>query len=150
MIRKVILIWFNNDELSDILLWMKIPKWRYIEDSRHTIPLRGYAYYFTQLYRNNGIFFDDIFKSIQEGIESNNNIKNIEKHRERWVIDCYSSLYKRVNRLMNELWWCLLVCNANNNEYDFIIDFLDTKKVYLDNEREVLHYLKWLHNKHIS
>lgn len=142
MIKKIILVGFNNSILSDSLMWLNINKWKYTNHTKTDIHLREYAHYFTQLYKNNWVFFDYIFKSIERGISENDNIKNIDKIRESWVIDCYPLLMTRINKLLNIGQWCLIISNIENNTYDYLIDLLDCKKVYLGSELEVINYIQ--------
>lgn len=147
MITKVLIVWFNNTELSDSLSGYKIQKWKFTHSTTVNIYLREYVYYFTQLYKNNWVFFDDIFWAIEKGIKENNNTDNKDKARESGIIDCYPSLVKRINKLLKSKWECLIISNIDDNRYNYLIDLLDSKKVFLNNEIEVKLYLKWLNNK---
>ena len=141
MVKRIILVGFDNDALSDMLMGSDIHKWKYTHNTKTDICLREYAHYFTQLYNNSWVFFDNIFGSIEQGIIDNNNIENAEKIRESGIMDCYPVLIHRVNDLLNELQWCLIISNIENNRYDYLIELLDCKKLYLWSETEVVNYI---------
>jgi len=142
MIKKIILVWFDNILLSESLLWSNINKGKYIHDTKTNIYLREYTHYFTQLYKNDWVFFDYLFESIEKWLNDNNNIENSDKTRESWIMDCYPTLIHRVNDLMMNLQWCLIISNSRNNKYDYLIDLLQVKKITSSSESDVIYYLK--------
>ncbi len=142
MNKRIIIVWFDNDFLEDSLTGKDIHKWHYIFKGKNKVFLDKYVEEFSLLHNEWWIFFDDIFKTIQEWIKSTNNIENIYKHRDWWIIDCYSLLPKRVSKFLEGLSGSLLICKIDDNEYSYLLDFFNVKKVYLDNEREVINYLK--------
>jgi len=149
-IKKVILVWFDKDLLSDSLLPYKVLMNKYIHKTDKHIQIKEYAYYLTQLYNNNWVFFDNIFKSITDWITSNNNIENSAKHRTSWIIDSYPLMHKRIDKLLNNVWWCLIISKNKDNEYSYLLDLLEVEKVYLSSEFQVAHYLKSLNSRFIK
>lgn len=135
---KVILVWFDRDDMQDLLIGNKINLYSFSGNNSIENIFKDYADSMTQLYKNDWVFFDDIFKYIDKGIRHQRNPLNVADKYKCSDINCFPSLLKNVEHFvkLNNI----VIISKRNSRYEYMLWVFDNI-VYLSNETKVERYL---------